>query len=65
VYLPFALEVMTLRGEQIVGLDSFVVRATGADDPEDFSRWPDQAVDSSLASFERFGLPARLEATVS
>ena len=55
-YLPFALDVITLRGDRIRQITAFVARTT---ELEDFSRWPEAPLDGALA-FERFGLPAQL-----
>jgi RNA polymerase sigma-70 factor, ECF subfamily len=61
-YLPFALDVLTLRGTQIREVTSFITRALAGGDPDYYARFPDQALDSAkLAAFERFGLPARLD----
>jgi RNA polymerase sigma-70 factor (ECF subfamily) len=62
-YLPFALNVLTFRGAQIVDVTAFIVRSTEATDPEAYERFPDQPFDPQLLAsrFERFGLPARLD----
>jgi RNA polymerase sigma-70 factor, ECF subfamily len=62
-YLPFALDVFTLRGDRIAEITSFITRAlSDRDDPEYYARYPDQAGDpAKMAAFERFGLPARLD----
>jgi RNA polymerase sigma-70 factor, ECF subfamily len=62
-YLPFALDVLTLRGDRIAEITSFITRALGdLDDPEYYARYPDQAHDpAKTAAFERFGLPGRLD----
>jgi RNA polymerase sigma-70 factor, ECF subfamily len=57
-HLPFALDVMTLDGDRIAQITAFITRTTELDD---FSRWPEAPLDGRLA-FERFGLPARVEA---
>ena len=61
-YLPFALNVLTFRGELISDVTAFVARATDIPDGESYARWPDEAVDPArlYAAFEGFGLPARL-----
>jgi RNA polymerase sigma-70 factor (ECF subfamily) len=60
-YLPFALDVLTLRGTQIGEVTSFITRALGGSDPDYYVRFPDQALDpAKLAAFEQFGLPDRL-----
>jgi RNA polymerase sigma-70 factor (ECF subfamily) len=61
-YLPFALNVLTVRGERISDVTAFVVRATERTEPEAYHRWVDEPADPDRlwATFERFGLPARL-----
>jgi len=62
-YLPFALDVLTLHGARIKEVTSFITRSTLGGDPHFYERWPEQSVDLSKvgATFERFGLPARLD----
>jgi hypothetical protein len=61
-YLPFALDVLTLRDGQILEVTSFITRALRGEDPEYYARFPDQPLDpAQLAAFERFGLPGRLD----
>jgi RNA polymerase sigma-70 factor, ECF subfamily len=62
-YLPFALNVLTFRGEKISDVTAFVTRATDIPAGESYARWPDEAVDPERlhATFENFGLPERLE----
>jgi RNA polymerase sigma-70 factor (ECF subfamily) len=62
-YLPFALNVLTMRGEQISDVTAFVVRATELPERQVYSRWPDQPADPTRLTlvFERFGLPDRLD----
>ncbi len=61
-YLPFALNVLTLRGSQISDVTAFVARSTQRPEPEVYERWPEQPADSRglTAFFERFGLPDKL-----
>jgi RNA polymerase sigma-70 factor, ECF subfamily len=61
-YMPFALNVLTFRGEQISDVTAFVVRATEIPDGESYARWPDESIDPArlYATFESFGLPERL-----
>ena len=61
-YLPFALNVLGLRGDRVSDVTAFIVRAIGASDPEAFVRFPEQPMDERRLSgtFERFGLPASL-----
>jgi RNA polymerase sigma-70 factor (ECF subfamily) len=62
-YLPFALDVLTLRGERITEITSFITRALAdRDDPDYYARYPEQVGDpAKMAAFERFGLPSRLD----
>jgi RNA polymerase sigma-70 factor, ECF subfamily len=61
-YRPFALNVLTLRGEQVSDVTAFIARAADPRDREVFQRYPDEPVDGPkfAAVFERFGLPAEL-----
>jgi RNA polymerase sigma-70 factor (ECF subfamily) len=62
-YLPFALNVLTLRGERISGVTAFITRVTESDDREVLARLPEHAADPRrlAASFGRFALPERLD----
>jgi RNA polymerase sigma-70 factor (ECF subfamily) len=62
-HLPFALNVLTFRGEQISDVTAFIARATPAPDREVLARLPEQPADAArmAAAFENFGLPARLD----
>ena len=62
-YLPFALNVLTLRGEQISDVVAFVARSIELPTGGSFARWVDEPLDPErlYAAFERFGLPGRLE----
>jgi RNA polymerase sigma-70 factor (ECF subfamily) len=62
-YLPFALNVLTLRGGLISGVDAFIVRSTESSDPEAYRRWPEEPVvhERFVDFFQRFGLPERLD----
>jgi RNA polymerase sigma-70 factor, ECF subfamily len=61
-FMPFALNVLTFRGEQISDVVAFVSRAIDADQT-DYERWPDNAPDPDqlFATFGRFGLPEQLD----
>jgi RNA polymerase sigma-70 factor, ECF subfamily len=61
-YLPFALNVLDVRGERISGVTAFIARATPVPDREVIARLPEQPAEPMrlAAAFERFGLPARL-----
>jgi RNA polymerase sigma-70 factor (ECF subfamily) len=62
-YLPFALNVLTLRGRQISDVTAFVARSTLIPAGESYGRWVEEPVDPRrlFATFERFGLPERLD----
>jgi RNA polymerase sigma-70 factor (ECF subfamily) len=62
-YLPFALNVLTLRGERISDVTAFITRSTEDPDPEVLARMPEQGFEASrlVAAFENFGLPERLD----
>ena len=62
-YMPFALNVLTFRGELISDVTAFIVRTPPEeDDREIIARMPEQPTDQArlLAAFERFGVPERL-----
>jgi len=63
-YLPFALNVLTLRGTQISDVTAFITRSTQDPDPEVMVRMPEQPADPGrlTAAFERFDLPNELPA---
>jgi RNA polymerase sigma-70 factor (ECF subfamily) len=62
-HLPFALNVLTLRGDRISDVTAFIARA--ADDPDRrvIARLPEQPYDAlrMAAAFERFELPKQLD----
>jgi RNA polymerase sigma-70 factor (ECF subfamily) len=62
-YLPFALNVLTLRGERISDVTAFITRSTQIPDREVIARLPEQPADPGrlAAAFENFGLPERLD----
>ena len=62
-YLPFALDVLSLRGDKIEQVTAFIARSAEPGDPEHFARWPDAPPDPARVEwvFTRFGLPARLD----
>jgi RNA polymerase sigma-70 factor (ECF subfamily) len=64
-YLPFALNVLSFRGHLISDVVAFVARATELPVSESYGRWVDEPMDPNrlYATFERFGLPDRLEET--
>jgi hypothetical protein len=61
-YLPFALNVLTIRGAQISDVTAFVTRSIEPSEREAYSRWPEQPADPARLAgvFGRFGLPDRL-----
>ncbi len=63
IYLPFALNVLTLAGDQITNVTAFIVRVSEVPDDEVGGRWPDQPSDPEVLTrtFERFGLPHRVD----
>jgi RNA polymerase sigma-70 factor (ECF subfamily) len=62
-HLPFALNVLTLRGAEISDVTAFIARSIEATDPEAYERFPDEPMDPRQlrGTFERFGLPGRLD----
>ena len=63
-YVPFALNVLTFRGREIRDVTAFVARSIEPAEREAYHRWVDQPTDAGRlrGTFERFGLPPRLEA---
>jgi RNA polymerase sigma-70 factor (ECF subfamily) len=61
-FLPFSLNVLTIRGTQIEDVTSFIARSEPAPDRLHLARWPDEPADPRRldAFFERFGLPSEL-----
>jgi RNA polymerase sigma-70 factor, ECF subfamily len=62
-YRPFALNMLTFRGERISDVTAFITRSTESPDPEAYARFPEEPMDPSRleAYFGRFGLPDRLD----
>jgi RNA polymerase sigma-70 factor (ECF subfamily) len=62
-HLPFALNVLTLRGTEISDVTAFIARSIESTDPEAYERFPDEPMDPRrlTGTFERFGLPGRLD----
>jgi RNA polymerase sigma-70 factor (ECF subfamily) len=62
-YLPFALNLLTLRGRDISAVTAFVTRSTEPTERQAYHRWVEQPSDPArlIASFGRFGLPERLD----
>ena len=63
-HLPFALNVLTLRGNLISDVVAFVARSTEPTEREAYAHWPEQQADPRrlFSAFERFGLPERIDA---
>jgi RNA polymerase sigma-70 factor (ECF subfamily) len=61
-YRAFALDVLTLRGDRIAAITSFINRTTRLRDGDDFLQWPHYPADPARAAayFGAFGLPERL-----
>ncbi len=61
-YLPFALNVLSLRDGLVRDVTAFIVRSLDATDPGAYARFPEQPMDPRrlTVTFERFGLPDRL-----
>jgi hypothetical protein len=61
-YLPFALNVLSFRGDQVSDVTAFIVRSTEATDPEAYVRFPEQPFDQQRlgGAFARFGMPDQL-----
>ena len=62
-YLPFALNVLTFRGDRISDVTAFIARIAPSPDREVIARLPEQPADPErmTAAFENFGLPERLD----
>ncbi len=58
-YLPFALNVLSLRQGLVSDVTAFIVRAIDAPEPEAYQRFPERPMDARQVNlaFERFGLP--------
>jgi RNA polymerase sigma-70 factor, ECF subfamily len=62
-YLPFALNVLSLRDDGLLSdVTAFIVRSTEAPEPEAYKNFPSQPVDERqlAVTFTRFGVPDRL-----
>ncbi len=61
-YLPFALNILSLRGNLISDVTAFIVRTSDATEAEAYIRYPEQPMDRQrlTGTFDRFGLPDRL-----
>lgn len=63
-YLPFALNVLTIRDRLISDVTAFIARSTEPSDPEAYRRWPEEPLVPERFEdfFGRFGLPDELAA---
>jgi len=61
-YLPFALDVLTLRGDRIEQVTAFIARSPEVSDPQVFATWPDAPPDPERVQsiFLRLGFPDRI-----
>jgi RNA polymerase sigma-70 factor (ECF subfamily) len=61
-YLPFALNVLSFRGDRVSDVIAFMVRSIASPDPEAYVRFPEQPMDERrlTGTFGRFGLPTSL-----
>ena len=62
-YLPFALNVLTLRGSLISNVTAFLARSTEIGDPDMLVRLPQVPIDPARlrTAFDQMGLPAYLD----
>lgn len=62
-HVPFALNVLSFRGEEISDVTCFVCRSIEATERAAYGRWPDEAPDQRRLEdfFLRFGLPERID----
>lgn len=61
-YLPFALNVLSLRDGLVSDVTAFIVRSTDSTEPDAYLRFPEQRMDPRrlAGTFERFALPDHL-----
>ena len=61
-YLPFALNVLSVRDGFVSDVTAFIVRSTEAPEPEAYKNFPSQPMDERqlTGTFGRFGLPEQL-----
>jgi RNA polymerase sigma-70 factor (ECF subfamily) len=62
-HLPFALNVLTVRGRQISDVTAFATRSIERAEREAYASWPEQPADPRRTAdfFGRFGLPDKLD----
>jgi len=60
---PFALNVLSLRGERVSGVSAFIARSAAPREREVFERYPDEPLDAGKVDdvFGRFGLPVEFD----
>ena len=61
-YLPFALNVLSIRDGLVCDVTAFIVRAIGAPESDAYERFPEQPMNriQFTIAFERFELPERI-----
>lgn len=64
-YVPFALNVLSFRGDKICDVTCFATRSIEASEAERYGRWPDEEPDERRVEdfFLRFGLPRTIAKT--
>jgi RNA polymerase sigma-70 factor (ECF subfamily) len=62
-FLPFALDVLSLRGSKIADITSFITRSGDVPESEVVEHYPDHPPDAAMVEsvFERLGLSTRLD----
>src|SRR3954452_7890543 len=62
-YMPFALNVLTIRGDKVSDVTAFIIRTPESADREIIARMPEQPTDPAQleVAFQAFGLPEKLE----
>jgi RNA polymerase sigma-70 factor (ECF subfamily) len=62
-YIPFALNVLTLRGDKICDVTAFITRSIEDPDPEVLARMPEVEFDPGRLerAFQNFGVPEKLD----
>jgi RNA polymerase sigma-70 factor (ECF subfamily) len=62
-YLPFALNVLTLDGDRVREVTSFINRSIESDDQKSYKKFPNEPIDERRHEqfFRRFGMPDRLD----
>ncbi len=62
-YIPFALNVLTIRGEKVCDVTCFITRSIEDPDPAVLARMPEVAFDDGRLerAFKNFGVPEQLD----